>query len=49
MRTRKRRAHEPAELPTFEEWTRRFAQHVECKGMVEGVDDAASSAKPTTQ
>lgn len=33
----------------FNDWTRRFAQHVESKGVVEGADDAARGAKCTTQ
>ena len=41
--------NEPAALAAFDEWTRRFAQHVESKGTVEGADDAARSAKSTTQ
>jgi hypothetical protein len=40
---------EPAALAAFDEWTRRFAQHVESKGIVEGADDAARSGKSTTQ
>jgi hypothetical protein len=41
--------NEPAALAKFHEWTRRFAQHVGRKGVVRGVDDAARSAKSTTQ
>jgi hypothetical protein len=41
--------NEPAALAKFREWTRRFAQHVGRKGVVRGVDDAARSAKFTTQ
>ena len=41
--------NEPAALAAFDEWTRRFAQHVESKGTVEGADDAARNAKSTTQ
>jgi hypothetical protein len=39
---------EPAALAAFDEWTRRFAQHVQGKGIVEGADDAVRSAKSTT-
>ena len=38
-----------AALAAFDEWTRRFAQHVESKGVVQGADDAVRSAKSTTQ
>jgi hypothetical protein len=41
--------NEPAALAGFDEWTRRFTQHVERKGVVQGADDAARSAKSTTQ
>jgi hypothetical protein len=41
--------NEPAALAAFDEWTRRFAQHVESKGVVQGADEAARSAKSTTQ
>lgn len=41
--------NEPAALAKFDEWTRRFAQHVGRKGVVRGADDAARSAKSTTQ
>jgi hypothetical protein len=40
---------EASALATFDEWTHRFAQHVEGKGTVEGADNAARSAKSTTQ
>jgi hypothetical protein len=40
---------EPVALAAFGEWTRRLTQHVESKGTVEGADDAARSAKSTTQ
>ena len=40
---------EPAALAAFDEWTRRFAQHAQGKGIVEGADDAVRSAKSTTQ
>jgi hypothetical protein len=40
---------EPAALAAFDAWTRRFEQHVESKGVVEDADDAARSAKSTTQ
>jgi hypothetical protein len=51
MQTHKRRAlkNEPAALAVFDEWTRRFAQHVESKGTVKDADDAARRAKSTTQ
>ena len=38
-----------AALAAFDEWRRRFAQHVESKGTVDGADDVARSAKSTTQ
>ena len=41
--------NEPAALAAFDEWTRRFAQHVESKRTVEDADDAARNAKSTTQ
>jgi hypothetical protein len=41
--------NEPAALAAFDEWTRRFTQHVESKGIVERADDAARGAKSTTQ
>jgi hypothetical protein len=40
---------EAAALATFHEWTHRFAQHVESKGIVEGGDNVARRAKFTTQ
>jgi hypothetical protein len=40
---------EAAALAAFDAWTRRFAQHVESQGIVEGADEAASGAKSTTQ
>lgn len=39
---------EAAALATFDQ-SHRFAKHVERKGMVEGADNAARSAKSTTQ
>ena len=41
--------NEPAALAAFDEWTRRFSQHVESKGVVRDADEAARGAKSTTQ
>jgi hypothetical protein len=38
--------NEPAALAAFDEWTRRFAQHVESKGTVEGADDVPAMRSP---
>jgi hypothetical protein len=40
---------QPVALAAFDEWARRFAQHVQGKGILERADDAARSAKSTTQ
>jgi len=40
---------EPAMVATFDEWVRRFVEHVGTKGIVQGADDAARGAKSTTQ
>ena len=40
---------EQSALAAFDEWTHRFARHVESKGIVQGADDAARAAKSTTQ
>ena len=40
---------ETAALAAFDEWTHRFAEYVESKGIVEGPDEAASGAQSTTQ
>jgi hypothetical protein len=41
--------NELAALAAFDQWTRRFAEHVQSKGVVQGADEAARSAKSTTQ
>ncbi len=36
-------------MAAFDDWMRRFAEHVESKGIVNGADAAARGAKATTQ
>jgi hypothetical protein len=40
---------EPPALAAFDEWVRRFVDHVGSRGVVRGADDAARGTRSTTQ